>query len=127
MKRSRELTEGRRLYIPLVGNVVLDLWVEERGSRVRARSTLMLKGVAQTRYIYLHLHEGPFFLSCQSRHIHPRGRFTFPQIISLFFDGSKRDTTKSTSISQNTVPYRISQTDLCNFRTISFPSESATM
>ena len=43
MKRSRELTEDRRQYIPLAGNVVLDLLVGERGSRVHARSTPTVK------------------------------------------------------------------------------------
>jgi hypothetical protein len=43
MKRNREPTEGRNLYIPLAGSVVLDLWVGERGSRVRARSTTTVK------------------------------------------------------------------------------------
>ena len=43
MKRSRELTEDRHLYIPLEDNAVLDLWVGERGSRVRARSKPTIK------------------------------------------------------------------------------------
>ena len=47
MRRSRELTEDRRLCIPLAGNVVLDLWVGERGSRVRAKSTPTSRGLAQ--------------------------------------------------------------------------------
>ena len=96
MKRSRELTEDRRQYIPLAGNVVLDLWVGERGSRVHARSTPTVnRCTTNSIKKNLHLHESPFFLGRKPGHIHPRGRFTFPQIISLFFDGSKRDTTKS--------------------------------
>ena len=49
IRRSRELTEDRRLYIPLAGNVVLDLWVGEQGIRVHARSTPTSRSVAQTK------------------------------------------------------------------------------
>ena len=51
VRRSRELTEDMRLYIPLAGNVVLDLWVWEQGIRVHARSTPTSRGIAQTRKI----------------------------------------------------------------------------
>jgi hypothetical protein len=46
MRRIRELTEDRHLYIPLEGSVVLDLWVGEQGSRIRTRSTPTSRGVS---------------------------------------------------------------------------------
>ena len=50
MSHRRELTEDMHLCIPLVGNVVLDLWAEEPGSRVHARSVLLLLGCTPPKY-----------------------------------------------------------------------------
>lgn len=39
--------------------------------------------------MHAHLHESPFFLCSEPGHVHPRCRFSFPQIVSLLLDCSE--------------------------------------
>jgi len=43
------------------------------------------------------LHESPFLLSGESGHVHPRGRFALPQVVSFFFDSAEGDSAKPTT------------------------------
>jgi hypothetical protein len=46
-------------------------------------------GPCSYQTIDTNLHERPFFLCSKAGHVHPRRRFTLPQIIPLFLDGTK--------------------------------------